>query len=250
MGNHVAVTVGGAQGHFELNVFKPVMIANVLSSVRLLGDSATCFSKSCVEGIRPLKANIESIMAESLMLVTALNPHIGYDKSAQCAKKAHKEGTTLKEAAMALGYLTEEQFDTWVRPEQMIGPELKKFSSFEGRDKEMQALYQERTSQAERERIELVCQISQFFIKADSDGNGLLDLNEFEKVMADPSMTECTKKLRFPLAMSAPDLFDYLDVQRRGRISAGDLVEGCSRWAGDSQRLLKKLVTVSSLKDA
>merc|ERR1719217_518794 len=125
MGNHVAVTVGGAQGHFELNVFKPVMIANVLSSVRLLGDAATCFSKSCVEGIKPNKKNIESIMRESLMLVTALNPHIGYDKAASCAKKAHKEGTTLRDAALALGHVTEEQFDMWVRPEQMLGPKAR-----------------------------------------------------------------------------------------------------------------------------
>merc|ERR1719420_1006162 len=122
MGNHVAVSVGGAQGHFELNVFKPVMIANVLSSVRLLGDCATCFAKNCVEGIKPNTSKIETIMNESLMLVTALNPYIGYDKAAQCAKKAHKEGTTLKEAALALGHLTEEQFDMWVRPEQMLGP--------------------------------------------------------------------------------------------------------------------------------
>merc|ERR1719324_2189398 len=133
MGNHVAVTVDGAQGHFELNVFKPVMIANVLRSIRLLGDSAICFSESCVEGIKPNKANIEGIMTESLMLVTALNPHIGYDKAAQCAKKAHKEGTTLKDAALALGHLTEEQFDAWVRPEQMIGPTVKKYGSLEER---------------------------------------------------------------------------------------------------------------------
>jgi fumarate hydratase class II len=125
MGNHVAVTIGGAQGHFELNVFKPVMIANVLSSVRLLGDCSTCFAKNCVEGIKPNTSKIESIMNESLMLVTALNPHIGYDKAAQCAKKAHKEGTTLKEAALALGHLTEVQFDMWVRPEQMLGPKAK-----------------------------------------------------------------------------------------------------------------------------
>jgi len=122
MGNHVAVTVGGAQGHFELNVFKPVMIANVLSSVRLLGDCSICFAKNCVEGIKPNTAKIESIMNESLMLVTALNPYIGYDKAAQCAKKAHKEGTTLKEAALALGHVTSEQFDMWVRPEEMLGP--------------------------------------------------------------------------------------------------------------------------------
>jgi len=122
MGNHVAVTVGGAQGHFELNVFKPVIITNVLQSVRLLGDAAVCFSKSCVEGIKPNTEHIESIMRNSLMLVTALNPHIGYDKAAKIAKKAHKDGTTLKEAAMALEFVTETQFDEWVRPENMVSP--------------------------------------------------------------------------------------------------------------------------------
>jgi len=122
MGNHVAVTVGGAQGHFELNVFKPVIISNVLQSVRLLGDAAVCFSKSCVEGIKPNTEHIESIMRNSLMLVTALNPHIGYDKAAKIAKKAHKDGTTLKEAALSLGFVTETQFDEWVRPEKMVSP--------------------------------------------------------------------------------------------------------------------------------
>merc|ERR1719281_199067 len=122
MGNHVAVTVGGAQGHFELNVFKPVIAANVLDSVRLLGDSATCFAKSCVEGIKPNRSAIEHIMTESLMLVTSLNPHIGYDAAAKIAKTAHKNGTTLKHEAIALGYLTEEQFAEWVKPEDMLGP--------------------------------------------------------------------------------------------------------------------------------
>lgn len=93
MGNHVAVTVGGCQGHFELNVFKPVMVANVLQSVRILGDAAQSFSVNCVEGITPNKEKIEHIMHESLMLVTALNPYIGYDKAAKAAKKAHAEGT-------------------------------------------------------------------------------------------------------------------------------------------------------------
>merc|ERR1712187_159624 len=130
MGNHVAVTVGGAQGHFELNVFKPLIAANVLSSVRLLGDAAVSFSKNCVEGTEPNTSKIESVMRESLMLVTALNPHIGYDKAAKCAKKAHKDGSTLKEAAIALGYLSEAEFDAWVRPENMIGPSPK---SVEGR---------------------------------------------------------------------------------------------------------------------
>merc|ERR1719401_1346329 len=122
MGNHVAVTVGGAQGHFELNVFKPLMVANVLQSIRLIGDACECFSRSCVEGIQPNLSNIETIMRESLMLVTALNPHIGYDKAAQTAKKAHKEGTTLKDAALALGYVTEMQFNAWVKPENMVSP--------------------------------------------------------------------------------------------------------------------------------
>merc|ERR1712061_445759 len=125
MGNHVAVTVGGSNGHFELNVFKPMMVANVRSSVRLLGDSAVCFSKNCVEGIKPNTDKIEKVMRESLMLVTALNPHIGYDKAAKCAKKAHHDGSTLKEAAIALGFLRSEEFDAWVRPEKMIGPSPK-----------------------------------------------------------------------------------------------------------------------------
>ncbi|KAK6642246.1 hypothetical protein RUM44_013969 [Polyplax serrata] len=122
MGNHVAVSVGGSNGHFELNVFKPMMVANVLRSVRLLGDSAKAFTDNCVVGIQANRENIAKIMNESLMLVTALNPHIGYDKAAAIAKKAHKEGTTLKESALSLGYLTEEQFNQWVRPEDMLGP--------------------------------------------------------------------------------------------------------------------------------
>lgn len=122
MGNHVAVTVGGAQGHFELNVFKPLIISNVLQSIRLLGDASVCFSKSCVEGITPDRTKIGTIMRESLMLVTALSPHIGYDKAAQTAKKAHKERSTLRDAALALGYVTEAEFDQWVRPEEMVYP--------------------------------------------------------------------------------------------------------------------------------
>lgn len=122
MGNHVAVTVGGSNGHFELNVFKPMIVSNVLRSVRLLGDSSKAFTTNCVEGIVANKENISKIMNESLMLVTALNPHIGYDKAAKIAKTAHKEGTTLKESAIKLGFLTAEQFDQWVRPEEMLGP--------------------------------------------------------------------------------------------------------------------------------
>jgi fumarate hydratase class II len=122
MGNSVAVTVGGASGHFELNVFKPLVVSNVLRSIRLLTDCSKAFTSNCVVGIQANKENIAKIMNESLMLVTALNPHIGYDKAAKIAKTAHKEGTTLKEAALKLGYLTEEQFAEWVRPENMLGP--------------------------------------------------------------------------------------------------------------------------------
>ncbi len=122
MGNHVAVTVGGSQGHFELNVFKPVIIFNVLQSIRLIADACNSFTENCVVGIEANTARITQLMNESLMLVTALNPHIGYDNAAKVAKKAHKEGTTLKAAALALGLLTEAQFDEWVRPEEMIHP--------------------------------------------------------------------------------------------------------------------------------
>lgn len=122
MGNQVAVSVGGSNGHFELNVFKPVMISNFLQSARLIGDAAVSFTDHCVVGIEPNTKRIGELVGNSLMLVTALNPHIGYDKAAATAKKAHKEGTTLKEAAMKLGYLTEAQFDAWVRPELMLGP--------------------------------------------------------------------------------------------------------------------------------
>lgn len=122
MGNHVACTVGGSNGHFELNVFKTMMVANVLRSIRLLGDSCLAFTKNCACGIRADEKVIAKILKESLMLVTALNPHIGYDKAAQIAKTAHKEGSTLKETAVKLGILTEEQFDKMVRPEDMLGP--------------------------------------------------------------------------------------------------------------------------------
>lgn len=122
MGNHVTVTIAGAQGHFELNVFKPVIIFNVLQSIRLLADAAESFTDNCVVGIEANHDRITRLLYESLMLVTALNPHIGYDKAAKVAKKAHAEGTTLKQAAMELGFLTEEEFDRWVRPESMLGP--------------------------------------------------------------------------------------------------------------------------------
>ncbi|PAV78950.1 hypothetical protein WR25_06794 [Diploscapter pachys] len=121
-GNQVAVTVGGSNGHFELNVFKPVIVKNVLQSIRLLADSAVSFTDHCVVGIVANRDNIAKIMRESLMLVTALNPHIGYDKAALIAKTAHKNGTTLKEEAIKLGVLNAEQFDQWVRPENMLGP--------------------------------------------------------------------------------------------------------------------------------
>jgi len=123
LGNDVAINVGGASGNFELNVFKPMIIHNLLQSIRLLADACESFNEHCAIGIEPLKANIKSHLDRSLMLVTALNPHIGYDNAAKIAKKAHKEGLTLREAAIALGILTGDKFDEIVRPEKMIGPE-------------------------------------------------------------------------------------------------------------------------------
>ncbi len=122
LGNDVAVGVGGASGTFELNVFRPLIIHNVLQSIRLLADGMKSFDVHCARGIEPNRKRIDELLQRSLMLVTALNPHIGYDKAAAIAKKAHREGTTLKEAALALGYVTEKDFDAWVRPEKMIGP--------------------------------------------------------------------------------------------------------------------------------
>jgi fumarate hydratase class II len=122
MGNDVAVNLGGAMGNFELNVFKPLIIHNFLQSVRLLADGMVSFNDNCAAGIEADRERIGKLMHESLMLVTALNPHIGYDKAAQIAKKAHKDGSTLKAAALALGYVTSEQFDQWVKPEEMVGP--------------------------------------------------------------------------------------------------------------------------------
>lgn len=121
-GNDVAINMGGAQGNFELNVYKPLMIHNFLQSVRLLGDGAVSFNDNCAVGIEPNRERIDNLLHNSLMLVTALNPHIGYDKAAEIAKKAHKDGSTLKEAALALGHLNSEQFDAWVKPENMVGP--------------------------------------------------------------------------------------------------------------------------------
>lgn len=121
MGNDVAIAVGGSNGHFELNVFKPMMIANFLQSARLIGDACVSFNDNCAVGIEPNTPFIKRHLENSLMLVTALNPHIGYENAAAIAKKAHKEGISLREAALALGLLTNEQFDEWVRPEDMIG---------------------------------------------------------------------------------------------------------------------------------
>ena len=122
MGNHTAVTVAGSNGHFELNVFKPVMIYNVLQSIRLISDACISFTNNCVTGIEANKDAIQSLMERSLMLVTALNPHIGYDNAAKIAKKAHADGSTLKEAAVELELLTAEDFDNWVKPLDMIKP--------------------------------------------------------------------------------------------------------------------------------
>lgn len=121
IGNDVAVSFGGATGHFELNVFKPVIAANVLQSARLIGDACVSFNDKCAEGIEPNLPIIKQHMENSLMLVTALNPHIGYENAAKIAKKAHKENKTLREAAVELGLLTSAQFDEWVRPEKMVG---------------------------------------------------------------------------------------------------------------------------------
>ncbi|MEM5311862.1 class II fumarate hydratase [Paraburkholderia sp. JHI869] len=120
-GNDVAVNMGGASGNFELNVFRPMIAHNVLQSIRMLADGALSFNDHCAVGIEPNRSRIDTLLNESLMLVTALNPHIGYDKAAQIAKKAHKEGTTLKAAALALGHVSEQQFDDWVKPGEMVG---------------------------------------------------------------------------------------------------------------------------------
>jgi fumarate hydratase, class II len=120
-GNDVAINFGGASGNFELNVFRPMIAHNFLQSVRLLADGMASFNQHCAAGIEPNRERIAELVARSLMLVTALNPHIGYDKSAQIAKKAHQEGTSLREAALALGFVTAEQFDAWVRPEELVG---------------------------------------------------------------------------------------------------------------------------------
>ena len=121
MGNDVAITIGGMQGHYELNVFKPLMAANFLQSARLIGDACVSFDENCAQGIEPNYENLKNNLNNSLMLVTALNTKIGYEKSAKIAKNAHQNGTTLKEESINLGYLTSEEFDEWVRPEDMCG---------------------------------------------------------------------------------------------------------------------------------
>src|SRR5690349_20870198 len=121
MGNDVAISIGGANGHFELNVFKPVMIFNFLHSARLIGDGCVSFNDKCAVGVEPIEANIKKHVDNSLMLVTSLNTKIGYYKAAEIAQKAHKEGTTLKEMAVKLGYVTAAEFDEWVKPEEMVG---------------------------------------------------------------------------------------------------------------------------------
>jgi fumarate hydratase class II len=125
MGNHTAITVGGSQGNFELNVYKPMMIHNLLHSTKLLTDACRSMRQNCVEGLEPVRENITNHLENSLMLVTALNNQIGYDKAAKIAKNAHEKGLTLRESALELKYLTNEEFDLWVRSEQMIGPSVK-----------------------------------------------------------------------------------------------------------------------------
>jgi fumarate hydratase, class II len=121
MGNDVAINFGGALGNFELNVMKPLIIHNFLNSVRLLADACVSFNDHCAGGIEPNRAKIDELLKNSLMLVTALNPHIGYDNAAKIAKNAHARGITLRESALESGLLTGEQFDQWVRPEEMVG---------------------------------------------------------------------------------------------------------------------------------
>ena len=122
MGNHTTVTIAGSQGHFELNVYKPVMIYNVLQSITLIADASISFTDNCVVGITANKKQIAQLMEKSLMLVTALAPKIGYDNATKIAKTAHKNGTTLRQEAVGLGFVTEKEFDEIVRPQDMIGP--------------------------------------------------------------------------------------------------------------------------------
>ena len=126
MGNDVAINVGGLSGNFELNVFKPLIIHNFLQSVCLLADGMASFDQHCAAGIEPNQERIAELLDRSLMLVTALNPRIGYDKAAAIAKKAHKGGATLKDTAISMGHLTEEEFNKWAVPEDMLGPSVYK----------------------------------------------------------------------------------------------------------------------------
>ena len=126
MGNHTTISIAGSNGHFELNVFKPVMIFNLLQSIRLIADGCRSFTDNCVKGITVNKARVDQLLNDSLMLVTALNPHIGYDNATKIAKTAHKDGTTLKQAALKLKLLTSAEFDKWVKPEKMLGPNRSK----------------------------------------------------------------------------------------------------------------------------
>ena len=121
-GNDVALNIGGASGNFELNVYKPLIIHDFLQSVRLLADGMNSFEEHCVRGIEPNEARIRELIANSLMLVTALAPHIGYDRAAQIAKRAHADGGSLRDAALALGFVSGADFDRWVRAEDMVGP--------------------------------------------------------------------------------------------------------------------------------
>ena len=121
IGNDTVISIGGMQGHYELNVFKPVLAANLIQSARLIGDACTSFEENCIRGIEPNNDNLKKNLENSLMLVTALNTKIGYEKAAKIAKTAHENGTTLKEESINLGYLTSEEFDEWVKPEDMCG---------------------------------------------------------------------------------------------------------------------------------
>jgi fumarate hydratase class II len=135
-GNDVAINLGGASGNFELNVYRPLVIRNFLHSASLLANACVNFNEHCASGIKPDRDRIERLMRDSLMLVTALNPHIGYDKAAQIAKNAHQQDLTLKQSAVALGYVTARQFDQWVRPEKMVGKILQKIPRHAGGESE------------------------------------------------------------------------------------------------------------------
>ncbi len=122
MGNHTSISIGGSQGNFELNVYKPMIIHNLLHSIRIISDSCYSFSDKCIVGLKANREKISQHLENSLMLVTALNPHIGYDKAAKIAKNAHDNNLTLRQSATQLGLVSNDEFDEWVKPEQMIGP--------------------------------------------------------------------------------------------------------------------------------